>query len=54
MSFFDRAKIAAEIAEMGARIYGIVKDKGREAADRDAKIKALEAELAELKRKLEE
>lgn len=49
--FFDRAKITAEIAKLGAEIYAIIVDKRRD-RDSDARIKALEEQVAELKRRL--
>jgi ribosomal protein L13E len=52
MSAFARAKTVAEIAEIGARIYGIVVDKRRAAAEQKRKIKELEAQVAELKQKV--
>lgn len=51
MALFDRAKVAAEIVEIGSRVYGLLVDKSRSNADRDAKIKELERQLAELKAK---
>jgi len=52
MGVFDRAKIVAEIAEIGSRNYGLVVDKSRAAAERGQKIKELEAQVAELKQRL--
>lgn len=55
MSKISSAKILAEIAEISARIYGIVidKDLAKKNAEKDRKIKELEAQLAELKREQE-
>jgi hypothetical protein len=53
MGAIERAKILADIAEIGARIYGIIRDKSKASADKDAKIKELEAQLAELKKKVQ-
>lgn len=52
MSIFDRAKIAAEIAELLSRIYGLVVDKSRAMYDRDQRIKELERQVAELRSRL--
>lgn len=52
MSFFDRAKIVAEIAELGSRVYGLLVDKSRAMHDRDQRIKELERQIAELKARL--
>lgn len=52
MNVFERAKIVAEIAELGSRIYGLVVDKSRAVFDRDQRIKELERQIAELRSKL--
>lgn len=51
MSIFDRVKTLAEIADLGTRAYALLVDTSRGVADKDARIKALEAEVAELKKK---
>lgn len=43
----DAAKIIAEIAKLGAEVYGIIKDKRRE--DNADRIRKLEAEIEALK-----
>lgn len=50
--FFDRAKIAAEIAELMSRVYGLIVDKSRAKYDREQRIKELERQIAELRSKL--
>lgn len=52
MNIFERAKIAAEIAELGSRIYGLIVDKSRAIFDRDQRIKELERQVAELRSRL--
>lgn len=58
MNIFERAKIVAEIADLAdladlaSRVYGLLVDKSRALCDRDARIKDLEAQLAELRRKI--
>lgn len=52
MSLIDRAKVLAEIAELGSRVYGLLVDKSRAMYERDAKIKELEREIERLKSKL--
>jgi hypothetical protein len=52
MGALDRAKTIAEIAELLSRIYGLVVDKGRATRERKQKIKELEAEVTELKKRL--
>lgn len=54
MSIIDRAKVLAEIADLAARAYGLLVDKSRATHERDQRIKALEAQVAELKRKIGE
>ena len=51
MNRFERAKIVAEIAELGSRVYGLLVDKSRAVRDRDQRIKELERQIAELKAK---
>lgn len=53
MSLFANAKLTAEVAKLGAEIYAILVDKSRSRAEREARIKTLEAEFAEIKKKLE-
>lgn len=52
MGLLDKAKIGAEIAKIMSEIYGLILEKGRETAEKDARIKALETELSELKKKI--
>lgn len=52
MSFFDRAKIVAEIAKLGSEIYGLIVDKSRAKFDREQRIKELERQVADLKARL--
>lgn len=52
MGALTRAKTVAEIAELLARIYGLLVDKSRAKRQRDQEIKELKAQLAELKQKL--
>lgn len=54
MSLLDRVRIGADIAKIASEIYGLIVEKSRKTAEREARIKALEQELTELKRKLEE
>jgi len=49
---FARAKTVAEIVEIAARTYGIFVDKRRAAVEQKRKIKELEAQVAELKKRL--
>lgn len=53
VNIFERAKIMAEIADLGTRAYGLLVDKSRAMLDKDTKIKELEAQIAELKRKVD-
>jgi hypothetical protein len=50
----DKAKLFAEIAKLGAEIYGIIKEKKREDRDpaKDDHIRKLEARIEELERKV--
>jgi hypothetical protein len=54
MKWLERAKIGAEIAEIAADIYATLIDKSRSMAEKDARIKHLEAEKAELMKRLAE
>jgi len=47
----DIVHIGAQIAKLGAETYGTFVDKSREKADREARIKELEKQLADLKAK---
>jgi len=49
MNAIEKAKLGADIAKLAAEIWGIWQDKRKASADRDQKIKDLEAELAKLK-----
>lgn len=53
MSKLTAFKLIAEVVEIGSRVYGTIADKklARENAERDEKIRALERELAEIKRR---
>jgi len=46
-----KIKLAADIAEVASKIYATVVDKSRDIATKNARIKALETELAALKAK---
>lgn len=50
--FLERTKLFADIAKIGSEIYGLVIDKSRAQRDRDARIKELEKQLAELQAKV--
>lgn len=54
-SRWDRAKLGAEIAKLVAEIYSIFVDKdlAKKNDEKDRRIAALEAEVAELKKKME-
>lgn len=52
MGHLANAKIVAEIAKLGAEIYGIFMDKGDDKREKEHKIRVLEARVAELERKL--
>lgn len=52
MGAFDKAKLVAEITEIGSRVYAALADRSKKVAEREAHVKKLEAELAELKKKL--
>jgi sulfite reductase beta subunit-like hemoprotein len=52
MGLLDRTKLAVDIAKVVAEIYGIVSEKGRRSAEREARIKALETELEELRKRV--
>ena len=54
-SRWDRARIGAEIAKLVAEVYSIIidKDLAKKNDEKDRKIAALEAEINELKKKLE-
>lgn len=52
MSIFDRAKTLTEIAELGSRVYAVIVDRSRAAAERDRRIRELETQVAELKGKI--
>jgi hypothetical protein len=49
---FARVKTVAEIVEIAVRSYGIIVDKGRAALEQKRKIKELEAQVTELKKRL--
>ena len=52
MGFLDKVRITADIAKITSEIYGLIVEKSRAKADREARIKALEAEVAELKKRM--
>lgn len=52
MGAIANAKILAEIADIGSRIYGVMVDKSRAMAEKNAKIKELEKQVEDLKAKL--
>lgn len=52
MNLFERAKIAAEIADLMSRVYGLIVDKSRAGRGRAQRIKELERQVAELRSKL--
>lgn len=51
MSKLNAAKLVVDIAEVASKIYATAVEKSRERADKDVRIKELEAELEKLKAK---
>lgn len=51
----EAAKLLADIGKISAEIYGILSDKARDRKneEKDARIRELEAQVADLRRKLE-
>lgn len=56
MSRFDKAKIVAEIAKLGAEVWAIISGERREnrKQQNEERLAKLEADIAELKKKLDQ